>query len=103
MINGRCLCPRIFYLKEWHLCIYNLLANAESPKDENICFLCCARLWYSSSSYLFTKEGENACPSQVNTESQLNVTKVEIRNRFSEYINPFMDSSEVVDRQQLLI
>ena len=45
------------------------------------------------SSNTIAKEGENACPSQVNIESQLNVTKEEIRNRISDTVNPFLDSS----------
>ena len=45
------------------------------------------------SSKAIAKEGENACSSQGNIESQLNVTKEEIRNRISDKVNQFLDSS----------
>ena len=45
------------------------------------------------SSTAIAKEEENACSSQVNIESQLNVTKEEIRNRISDTVNPFLNSS----------
>ena len=45
------------------------------------------------SSNTIAKERDNACPSQVNIESQLNVTKEEIRNRISDTVNPFLNSS----------
>ena len=39
------------------------------------------------SSNTIAKEGENACPSQVNIDSQLNVTKEEIKQRINDTVN----------------
>ena len=45
------------------------------------------------SSNTIAKEGEKACPSQVNIESQLDATKEEIRYRIYDTLNPFLNSS----------
>ena len=45
------------------------------------------------SSNKIAKERENTSPFQGNIESQLNVTKKEIKNIISDTVNPFLDSS----------
>ena len=70
-------------MKTFVLCLLSLLMIVEGH----------GTLPVRISSNTIAKEGENACPSQVKIESQLNVTKEEIRNRISDTVNPFLNSS----------